>query len=102
MPFLIPFPPSRNSKGKPAAVTFGSHREARADLELSFIDCLATIKCLFCVFLQIKQEQRDQQHDAVAGTMKRYHQHNERKKDCAQLHLRVCLHPLTFVGAVLA
>lgn len=38
---------------------------------------------------EIKQEQREQQHDAVAGTMKRYHHHEERKKHSAQLHFRL-------------
>lgn len=39
--------------------------------------------------VQIKQEQREQQHDAVAGTMKRYKQRENKKKDNAQIHLRV-------------
>ena len=39
--------------------------------------------------MQIKQEQREQQHDAVAGTMKRYKQRENKKKETAQIHLRV-------------
>lgn len=39
--------------------------------------------------MQIKQEQREHQHDAVAGTMKRYHERHDSKKDTAQLHIRV-------------
>ena len=56
------------------------------------VDQREVFSCVACV--QIKQEQREHQHDAVAGTMKRYHQHEERKKNSAQLHFRVHVHPV--------
>ena len=39
--------------------------------------------------MQIKQDQRAQQHDPVAGTMKRYKERENRKTHNCKLHLRV-------------
>ena len=38
--------------------------------------------------LQIKQDQRQQQHDPVAGAMKRVHVREDKKPPC-RLHLKV-------------